>query len=254
MKKALIGYSGFVGSNINSQSKFTHFYNSQNIAEIRGEDFDLLVCAGVRAEKWRANQNPEEDFKAIEQLIENLKGIKVKRFVLISTVDVYPNPEGVNENSKIVLEKSAPYGKNRFYFENFVRKSFPKTTIVRLPGLFGKGIKKNLIFDIIHNNQLNLFHPESRFQFYNLDYIWKDISVALKNSLSLVNFSTEPTSVKEIFKVVLDQTFDNKPEKPPVNYDVKTIFEKLYNGKNGYIYQKDQILNELKDFVAEEKK
>ncbi len=254
MKRALIGYSGFVGSNINSQSKFTHLYNSQNSADIKGESFDLLVCAGVRAEKWKANQNPDEDLKIIEQLAENLKKVEVKKFVLISTIDVYPNPVGVDENSRIAASKNSPYGKNRLYFEKFVKEKFPATTIVRLPGLFGKGIKKNLIFDIIHNNQLELFHSEARFQFYNLNYIWKDITIALNNSLNLINFATEPTTVKEIFRAVLDQDFNNKPEKPPATYDFKTIYENLYNGQNGYIYQKDQILQELKDFVASEKK
>ena len=35
MKKALIGYTGFVGSNLQTQIKFDDFYNSKNIQDIK---------------------------------------------------------------------------------------------------------------------------------------------------------------------------------------------------------------------------
>ena len=46
---------------------------------------------GAPAEKWRANLNPLEDEKNIDFLIYNLNNIKAKKFVLISTVDVFEN-------------------------------------------------------------------------------------------------------------------------------------------------------------------
>ena len=61
MRAALIGHSGFVGSNLARQTRFDSTYNSSNIESIAGQEFDLLVCAGVRAEKWIANANPDAD-------------------------------------------------------------------------------------------------------------------------------------------------------------------------------------------------
>ena len=47
MKIALIGYTGFVGSNLLNQYEFTACYNSKNIQEIHGKDYDLCICVRV---------------------------------------------------------------------------------------------------------------------------------------------------------------------------------------------------------------
>lgn len=62
---------------------------------------------------------------------------------------MYPNPISVDENTEIDIEEVQPYGKNRLYLENWVASNFDDYLIVRLPGLFGKNIKKNFIFDLI---------------------------------------------------------------------------------------------------------
>ena len=63
MKKAIIGYTGFVGGNIIAQSNFDYSFNTTNISDIEGRYFDLLVIAAPSAEKWKANQNPEKDLR-----------------------------------------------------------------------------------------------------------------------------------------------------------------------------------------------
>jgi hypothetical protein len=62
-ERALVGYTGFVGSNFMQQHSFTSLFNSKNINEIADQQFNLLVCAGVSAVKWLANQEPENDLK-----------------------------------------------------------------------------------------------------------------------------------------------------------------------------------------------
>tara|TARA_B100000315_G_scaffold129586_1_gene119223 strand:+ start:261 stop:470 length:210 start_codon:yes stop_codon:yes gene_type:complete len=46
LDNALIGYSGFVGSNIKTKFDFTKLYNSSNIEDIEYLEFDTVVCAG----------------------------------------------------------------------------------------------------------------------------------------------------------------------------------------------------------------
>lgn len=151
MKTSLIGYTGFVGSNISSQFEFTKLYNSKNIDQILGEDFDITVNAGVRAVVWVANQYPKEDLLEIEGLISKIKKTNTKFIVQISTVDVYPVASGVNETERILKEKLAPYGSNRKYLEEFIQAEYPKThLIVRLPAIYGQGLKKNFLYDLIH--------------------------------------------------------------------------------------------------------
>jgi NAD dependent epimerase/dehydratase family len=147
--KILVGHTGFVGSNLAESEAFDLCFNSKNISDAFGLHPDVLVYSGVRAEKFLANKEPEKDFEVILEAIENIKKINPKQIVLISTVDVYPNPIAVDENSEINLGMVQPYGKHRLYLENWVSSNFEDYLIVRLPGLFGKNIKKNFIFDLI---------------------------------------------------------------------------------------------------------
>jgi nucleoside-diphosphate-sugar epimerase len=146
----LVGYTGFVGSNICNSHHFDKLFKSTNIAEAFGTNPDLCVYCGVRAEKFLANKDPEKDFDIILNAIENIKKINPKKLVLISTADVYKNPAGVDENTAIEKSDLQPYGKNRYCFEEWVMNNQGNYHIIRLPGLFGENMKKNFIFDLIH--------------------------------------------------------------------------------------------------------
>ena len=147
---ALVGYTGFVGGNLYETGEFDAAYNSKNIAQAYGTRPDLLVYAGVRAEKYLANQSPQKDRDLILQAEENIERIAPRRLVLISTIDVFKTPKGVDEASPIDTEGLHPYGYHRYLLEQWVRERFEDACVVRLPGLFGKGIKKNFIYDYIH--------------------------------------------------------------------------------------------------------
>lgn len=150
MTTALVGYTGFVGSNLAMAYAFSDLYNSKNIDRAMGTNPELLVYAGVRAEKFLANQMPEKDLEVVQKAFSNIQRIRPKRLVLISTIDVYKNPVGVDEDSAIETEGLHPYGYHRYLLEQWVREVYPDALIVRLPGLYGKNIKKNFIYDYIH--------------------------------------------------------------------------------------------------------
>lgn len=156
---ALVGYTGFVGSNIYSKARnrIEGVFNSQNIEKAYGLEPEVLIYAGLRAEKYLANNAPERDLELILQAEENISKINPQKLVLISTIDVYKNPVGVDENDSVLSDGTGgagngilPYGLNRYYLEAWVRKHFPDALIVRLPGLYGHNIKKNFIYDFIN--------------------------------------------------------------------------------------------------------
>jgi len=147
---ALVGHTGFVGSNIYASGKIDKAYNSKNIKESYGLKPDLLIYAGLRAEKYLANQDCQKDMNTILMAEESIKKIAPKQIALISTIDVYKNPIDVNEDSKIDTAGLLPYGLNRYKLELWVRKNYPNALIIRLPGLFGKNLKKNFIYDFIN--------------------------------------------------------------------------------------------------------
>lgn len=250
MSRAIIGYTGFVGGNLCEQTVFDYFYNSKNISEIRGMEFDELIISGVPAVKWLANKEPEKDLSNIESLINNLREVKAKRVILISTVDVYPSPISVDESTPIDVNSCQPYGKHRLYFEDFVRNAFDKFHILRLPGLFGNGLKKNIIFDFINENMVESIESRNVFQFYCLNTLSKDIELAKQNNIELLNVAVEPISVKEVAECCGIDGFDNVLNKPLVRYDFKSNYaEHWENGQSGYLYNKVDCMSMLKSFI-----
>lgn len=146
---SLVGFTGFVGSNLAASAQFDGLYNSKNVQEAFGTCPDILYYSGVPAQKFLANKFPQEDFKAIETAMDNIKKINPKKIVLISTIDVYQDPSQKDETAYMDKENLEPYGKNRLYLEEYVKQNFKDYLIVRLPGLYGKNLKKNFIYDFI---------------------------------------------------------------------------------------------------------
>jgi hypothetical protein len=253
MKTALIGYTGFVGSNINAQKTFSGTFNTSNIQDIDGATYDLVVSAANGAEMWRINQEPEKDRAAIRGFIEHLKTVKIKKLVLISSVGVYKNPVGVTEDTSIDTDGLLPYGVNRYYLEQFCSNNFD-TLIVRLPGLFGDGLKKNVIYDLLHNNNVDRIHHAGSYQYYNLAHIWKDIEVALTNNLKLINFATEPVRTDEVAKECFGIDFTNEPTGvTPASFDMRSKYASLYGAVGDYLYSKQQELADIKQFVDQQR-
>ena len=172
---ALIGYTGFVGSNVAKQYSFDEKYNSSNIHEIQNKEFNLIVCAGVSGTKWLANKYPKEDLRKINKLLDNLSKVKCKKMILISTVDVYRESNNVNEDTPIEIERLHHYGRNRVVVEEFVKNNFDNYHIVRLPAIYGDNIKKNFVFDLLNSHCLEWTHKDSVFQYYHLKNLWRDI-------------------------------------------------------------------------------
>lgn len=249
IKSALIGYTGFVGSNLATQRQFTHYYNSKNIQTIVNQEFDLVICAGVSAVKWLANQKPDEDWQNISSLINCLQTILTKQFVLISTVDVYANPIDVDETTPIDLENLQSYGKHRRQLELFVQDNF-NSLVVRLPGLFGNGLKKNIIYDLLNNHRVDKINQENIYQFYCLDDLNRDLERAIDNNLSIINIATEPILTQTVAAEILQSPINNSIETTLVTYDMKTKYSQLWQAsKPGYLYTKTEILGKLRKFV-----
>ncbi|MEK7451131.1 MAG: NAD-dependent epimerase/dehydratase family protein [Patescibacteria group bacterium] len=253
MLSALIGYSGFIGGNLIKQTRFDDLYNSKNIADIKGKKYDLIVSAGTSSLRWKADLEPDADWQNIQKLINYIKEVEAGHFILISTVDVYPKPFAVDEDTANAGKKQKGYGLNRYKLEMFIRKKFKSSTCVRLPQTFGPGLKKNFIFDLIYNNRLDFTHKDSLFQWYNLKNLWKDISIARDNNIPIVNFAVEPLSTREVAKYTLDKAFATITDKPHLHYDMWTKYGSLYNSHDHYIYHRLETLEELRVFIEEAK-
>lgn len=249
MKSALIGFTGFVGGNLKKQHKFDCYYNSLNFKKMASHKFNTVVCAGVSSIKWLANKEPEVDKKKIEELKKVLSSIEAKQFILISTVDVYPIFKDENESFDCHSIVNHSYGTHRLDFEAFCRDEFKKCIIVRLPGLFGEGIKKNVIYDLLNDNCLEMINSESSFQYYYLDNLWRDINKAIKADLSVINLFTEPLNTR----FIIDNFFPEKKvggnASQEIHYDLHTEYSHLWQREGHYISSKNEVLLQLKVFI-----
>lgn len=303
----LVGYTGFVGSNLLAKHTFEGLFRSSNIEEAFGGQPDLLVYSGVRAEMFLANQNPAADLAVILDAIENIQKIAPKKLVLISTIAVYPQPNGVDETAHIDSEVLPPYGKNRYALEQWLMEHaalFPEGyLIVRLPALYGMNLKKNFIYDYIHLipamlteakmtelsekdallqryykrqengfykcmaeapeerallktffekagfSALNFTDSRSRYQFYNLGYLWEHIETALAHGINILNPATEPVSVAELYAYLKGEPFVNELDKPYFDYDYRTAHAALLGGRDGYLFDKEFVLRDIKRFI-----
>ena len=254
MTTAIVGYTGFVGGNLLAKRDFDDQFNSANVGEIAGRHYDRVVFAAAKAEKWRINQDPEADLVHIAELEQILSSFTTDQLVLISTVDVYKNPVGVDEDTPIDTDGLHAYGLHRYQLERFAAIAHENTSVVRLPGLFGPGIKKNVIYDLLNDNNVDRINSRGSFQYYNLQHLADDLDVAVEAGIPLINLTSEPVRTDEIAKAAFGIDFDQQPEGTVAgSYDMRTKYAQLFGNAGSYTYTREQTLGELAAFVAAEK-
>lgn len=260
----LVGCSGLVGMNLQQFYNFDALYNSKNFHEARGAHFNVLFFCGIPAVKWYANTHPKEDGETIDGIKQILKTITCDKIILISTIDVYDkincgtlSDVVLNEDYLCNYENNHTYGKNRYLFEKFIMEHFENYHIIRLSGLFGKGLKKNIIYDLLNNNNIYNIAPNSIFQWYNLDRMKNDIDIVIQNDIKICNLFAEPIRTVEIIEL-FDKVYSTSHlfaiqylgNDNVVKYDVHTKYSHLFDScVNNYICSKTNILKDLEQFL-----
>lgn len=148
MRDLLVGATGFVGGNLLRKHSFSMKCHSSDIQKYFGSKPELCVYAGVPAAMFLANADPQADLRIMMEARKNMQKIAPKKLVLISSVAVYQDSRNKNENSIMDQDGLSAYGANRLQLEKWVREDFQDALIVRLPALYGVGLKKNFLFDL----------------------------------------------------------------------------------------------------------
>lgn len=254
MSTAIVGHTGFVGSTLLRQlDGRAESFNSRNIAGIRGRKFERLLLAGAPAAKWIANKEPEADWANLQALIGHLAEVQAQQVVLYSTVDVFGAALGVDEDSPVLETGLHAYGLHRYRLERFVLERFPKALVLRLPGLFGPGLKKNAVYDLIHANQVEKIDPDAVFQFYDLDRLWPDSLRYLGLGVSLGHLAAEPLGMGELAESVFGVQLAPKTGQAHARYDFRSKHAAAWGRQDAYQYGKDETLERLRRFVALER-
>lgn len=252
MPHALIGHTGFVGSTLKRQTRFEHLFNTSNIRDVAAQPYDTVVCSAAPAQKWIANREPEADWKNIQSLIRALDSITCNHLVLISTVDVFANPAGVDESTPVESAGLHPYGLHRRRLEEFVESRFSSRTIVRLPGLVGPGLRKNVIFDLHNASNLQAIDSRAQFQFYPMVNLKADLQAARQQHIELLHLTSTPISVGEIAREVFGRQLDDTPSAEPARYNMLSRHAPDSQGNPGYQYDRRATLTALRAYHQSE--
>lgn len=148
-RAGLIGGTGFVGGNLRLQRPIARHYSSATMKDIAGERFSTLICAGAPATMWAANADPEGDRSNLRRLADRIATARFDRLVLISTIAALDDVGAGYTESNARFEKSKAYGRNRRELETILTDRHD-AVVLRLPALFGEGLRKNFIFDLIN--------------------------------------------------------------------------------------------------------
>lgn len=254
-KTALIGHSGFVGGTLLRERPFDDLFNSSNIGDIAGASYDTIVCAGVSAVKWLANKDPDADREGIARLTGPLATVRAREFVLISTIDVYPDPAAAaDESAGIDPSLNHPYGAHRYQLEQWVQTHFPDARIVRLPALFGPGLRKNALYDLLNGNDVGGINPLGEFQWYPLHRLWGDLDIIRAAGLRLVNLFGQAVAMSDVADAFFPCAALGSATKPAPSYNLRTRYADLFGGANGYILRAETILGEMARYIAAERR
>ena len=245
----LVGNTGFVGKNLKEKINFDYEFNSSNIEKLlecpSGSDI-YLSC--LPATKWKVNQNLYQDIQTINQLINIIKSNKYNNVYLISTIDVYSDSPLEVDEDYIPNFSSLNYGSNRLFFEYYLKEVIDCKNfyVFRLPALFGKHLKKNIIFDLINNNQLEKINLNSYYQWYDLNDLADHISQLSSLDGGVFNLFTEPVYTKDLVKAFFsDKKIGYFGD--VINYNYKTKYH-----KTGYVYDSQEVLLKIKNFLMED--
>lgn len=252
MTNLIIGHRGFVGSNLSRLMPYCLGAGRAEISALAGTEFTNIYCAAPQAKKWWANQNPEEDKQEVANLIETCRQIACTgHFVLFSTVDIYDPPTDKTEHDKPGVGMH-PYGAHRFYLEQSILEHFgPHAMVIRLPALVGRGLKKNVIYDLINNNNIEQINANSSFQWFNLAYLKDVLNVAIDAGACVLNVACEPLSTADLVNTWFPSDLTRLNwNGPPICYDIRTAYGQP--GKT-YLYSKEEVIEmHLRPFIESE--
>lgn len=112
---------------------------------------DELWCCAAPGSMVHANSHPQEDAAAVEAVFDRMETLAPRRVVLVSTIAALEAFGAGQDEDSTQPEKTTPYGANRAWLEERVQTTWGANALVlRLPALFGPGLKKNALYDLLH--------------------------------------------------------------------------------------------------------
>jgi hypothetical protein len=215
---AIVG-EGLIGKRLAKFANPTHTFNSKTLLDLPMNDYDTVYVAAPSGNRIWASENPRFDQASTGLLIRNLLVTRCNRIVLMSTGDTQVRPD-------------TGYGKNRLELETAVRGRFSNHYIIRLPGLIGKDITKNILYDIKHKTEwVDKINGAVKQQWYLLDDLKYDVPKIINGDTRVVNLGSEPILNQDIVDKFAQSTTVSQPDieynLQPYKYTKEEIFDHI---------------------------
>tara|TARA_X000001388_G_scaffold68016_2_gene55588 strand:- start:199 stop:891 length:693 start_codon:yes stop_codon:yes gene_type:complete len=145
MKKiAIIGASGFVGSALSRQGKDKFDITSvtrKNFLECKNKQYDIVINSAMPSRRFWALNNPVSDvMESVVKTAEIFYEWKYDKFIQISSISAQ-------------IQTDIPYGAHKKAAEVIVENN-KDAMIVRLGALYGEGLTKSALFDLVNHNHI----------------------------------------------------------------------------------------------------
>lgn len=158
---ALIGANGFVGAPLaealalKPDIALTRV-TRENHERMRENAYDVVINAAMPAGRFRAKNDPEEDFaETVKKTSDLLYRWRFGKFVQISTVSARCQLDTVYGRHKAAAEKLCAFGDN---------------LIVRLGPMYGPGLKQGVLIDMLAGRKVYV-DGSSRYCFAPLSFV-----------------------------------------------------------------------------------
>jgi nucleoside-diphosphate-sugar epimerase len=197
----------------------------ENYANYIGQHCELLINANGNSRKPLARERPLEDFdSSVRSVRATLCDFHFERYIHLSSCDVYPDcsqPAFTNEDVLLDPAAQSPYGFHKHLAELCVRHNAANWIILRCGGFVGPGLKKNAIYDILHERPLWL-DPASELQFLHTDEAARIVLDLADRKINreVINLCGRGTIALREVLYATGKEVSVQPASPIVKYDV----------------------------------
>ena len=159
---------------------------SRCLSAARKTGVDVIIHCAFNSSRDISSENLYDYFRDNVGLTEELAGLTPKKFIYISSVDVYPRNSGPHTEEAILEADSIKgiYGVTKMISEAIVKKYCKNFLILRPVTLLGRYARKNTLMRIIEGKDCSVgLSAGSRFNYALHEDVFDFIKVAIKKDL-----------------------------------------------------------------------